>query len=361
MNRFAGKARKKPRLETQQLPARRPSRKQRRIHLQRIAVFAVVFLIIIFALATLVRSCQHSRKANSYRTYFNGVTVAIKDSEELGKQLEEIVSNPTRHTRKELTAKLDEFKSKQAEIAVRAERLKAPDALSNERAAFATGMRVRAEGFRLFSAAILPLLSNKKVSADQLTALSGYFSGPDAYYMSTIYVQARTKISKAGITDVPVPVSTFYLEAHTFDRGRLAAMLKSMSNSAKLTGNHGVGLASVTATPSNTALKPGQAVEVPASNDLAFTVSVQNQGDNLEESVNVTATLTLPDKTTSEQKATIGSIAAKQSANATIKGFTIPAEAMGKALLLKIVVDPVPGERVKNNNTATYTIFLRLT
>ncbi len=344
---------------TPRRPARRrPSRQN--VRFQRVAAFAAILFVVVFSLAWWARSCQHSRKVDSYRTYFSGVSAAINDSAALGKQLDRIVANPTKLNRKELAAKLGELKAGQAEIAVRAGRLAAPEPLSGEQACFVEGMRVRAEGFRLFESTMLPILSNKKVSAQRLAALAGYFSGPDAYYTSRIYVQARNTMTDDGVSDVTVPTSTYFLTAKTFDRGRLAAMLTSMSSSTKLTGVHGVGLMSVKAQPGGTLLSASRTIDVPASADLSFVTRVQNQGDSPEENVAVTAVLTFADRSTNKQKATIGSIAAGKTGEVTLQGFVVPAEALGTVATLKVTAGPVPGEKVTSNNTATYKIALQL-
>ena len=96
---------------TPQQSRRRPDRRRTRI--QRILVLAAILFVIVFAMAWWARSCQQNRKVESYRTYFEGVSAAIGDSATLGKQLDQLVANPTKFSRKELTAKLAELSAKQ--------------------------------------------------------------------------------------------------------------------------------------------------------------------------------------------------------------------------------------------------------
>jgi hypothetical protein len=337
---------------------RRPNRRRTRI--QRILILGAVLFVIVFAMAWWARSCQQNRKVESYRTYFEGVSVAISDSQALGKQLDKLVANPTKFSRKELTAKLAELSAKHSEIAVRANRLEAPDTLAAEQAVFAEGMKVRADGYRLFETTLLGMLGKKKVNPAKLAALAGYFSGPDAYYTSRVYIPARNTLSAQGVTDVPVPTSTYYLDAKTFDAARLAEMLKSVGSSTKLTGIHGVGLLSVIAQPGDIALAKAGTTDIPASADLAFDVKVQNQGDVTENNVAVTAELKLPGGSVLTQTATIATIASGQTKSVTIQGFAIPPEALSKVSTLKVTAGPVPGERVKTNNTGQFKILLQL-
>ena len=339
-------------------PRRRPDRRRTRI--QRILVLAAILFVIVFATAWWARSCQQNRKVESYRAYFEGVSAAIGDSATLGKQLNRLVANPTKFSRKELTAKLAELSARQKEIAVRADRLEPPDTLASEQAVFAEGMKVRADGYKLFETTMLGILGKKKVNPATLAALAGYFSGPDAYYTSRVYIPARNTLRAQGVTDVLVPTSTYYLTAKTFDTARLEQMLKSVGSSTKLAGVHGVGLVGVTAKPSGIALTKAGTADIPATADLAFDVKVQNQGDATEENVVVTARLKLPGGSVLTQSGTIATIASGQTQVVTIQGFNIPTEALSKVSTLTVTAGPVPGELVKTNNIGQFKILLQL-
>ena len=342
-------------------PARRRSNR-RRSRIQRIVILAAIFFLIVFALAWWARSCQQNRKVGSYRSYLDGVSTAITDSSALGKQLDQLVANPTKFSRKQLIGKLDELSDKQAEIAVRADRLKPPDTLKAEQGVFAAGMRVRSDGFKLLRAAMIAALG-KKVTAAGLSALAAYFAGPDAYYMDLFYTPTRKVMSDDGVTDVPVPTSTSYLKAKTFDRLRLESMLSRVRSSSKLSGIHGVGLVSVVATTESgkVPLARGKTVNVPASAQLSFVVKVQNQGDVAEKNVPVVATLALPGGGNPlVQEGSIATVAPGQARSVTIQGFAIPSEALSKICTLKVKAGPVPEERVLSNNTGEYKFLLQL-
>jgi hypothetical protein len=348
-----------PRRDQPASPARRRSN-PRRTRLQRILILAAILFVVVFAMAWWARSCQQNRKVASYRTYFEGVSAAISDSAALGKQLDSIVASPTKFSRKELTAKLAELSAKQNEIAVRADRLEPPDTLTTEQAVFAEGMKVRADGFKLFETTMLGILGKKKVNPAKLAALAGYFSGPDAYYTSRVYIPARNTLSEQGVTDVLVPTSTFFLTTKTFDRATLEQMLNSVGSSTKLAGIHGVALLSVIAQPGDITLTKAATTDIPATADLSFDVAVQNQGDVTEENVAVKAVLKLPGGGVLTQATTIATITSGQTQTVTIKGFVIPAEALSKVSTLNVMAGPVPGERVKTNNVGQFKILLQL-
>jgi hypothetical protein len=342
---------------------RRPDRRRTRI--QRLAILAAVLFVVVFGIAWWARSCQHNRKVDSYRTYFDGVAAAVDDSMALGKKVSAIMSDPTKLSRKELIDRLGQLSAQQEEIAVRAGRLEPPGALDDEQAAFSTGMKVRASGFELLRTAMLGALANKKVGVKEITALDGYFSGPDAYYQELVYQPARETMADEGVSDVAVPTSTYYLTWKALDPATVTLALESVGKSSKLSGIHGVALIDVTAKGSSGDVKlvRGKSNDVPASPDLSFVVQVQNQGSVTEKNVVVTATLVLPgggDANTIKQQATIASIESNKTQDVTISGFAIPTDALSKEVTLKVVAGPVKGERDPSNNSATYKILLQL-
>jgi hypothetical protein len=340
---------------------RRPSNR-RRTRIQRLIILALILFIVVFGLAWWARSCQHSRKVGTYETYFTGVSTAIDDSVSLGKQVSAIMLDPTALSRNELIAKLSQLSAQQEEIAVRAARLEPPGTLKDEQTVFSTGMKVRAAGFGLLRTAMLGALASKKVGVKDITALDGYFSGPDAYYQQLVYVPAQKTMQDDGVSGVAVPTSTYYLTWKALDPATVTAMLGNVGKSPKMTGIHGVGLLDVSAKSSSSSitLVKGRTNDVPAAADLAFVAQVQNQGSVTENKVVVTATLTIPGGTPITQKTTIATIAAGKTQEATITGFSIPAEALSKVVTLKVTAGPVKGERVLSNNTATYKLLLQL-
>jgi hypothetical protein len=340
---------------------RRPS-DRRRNRIQRLAILALVLFIVVFGLAWWARSCQHNRKVGTYDTYFSGVSRAIDDSTDLGKQVDAIMKDPTKLSRKELIDKLGQLADQQDEIAVRAGRLEPPSTLEDEQTVFSTGMKVRANGFGLLRTAMVSALGNKKVDAGDISMLDGYFSGPDAYYQQLVYAPSRETMEKDGVSGVAVPTSTYYLSWNALDTTTVTAMLDNVGKSTKLTGIHGVALIDVTAQSSSGDIKlvKGKTNDIPASADLAFVVTVENGGSVTEHDVPVTATLTVPGSDPIKQTGSIAAIEANKTQEVTITGFAIPEQALSKEVTLKVVAGPVKGERSETNNSASYKLLLQL-
>ena len=340
-------------------PRRRPDRRRRRW--QRIAVGLLLLVVLAFGLTWFVRSCQHDRKISSYRDYMTAVDGAVTDSTKLGKQLNGIVSDPTRLKRADLIAKLDEMAAQQAEIEQRTRRFSPPKALADQHDALVAGMTLRARGFELWRDAMVAVLEKREgVDAATLSQLEGYFAGPDASYATFFYAPSRSIMADEGVTDVAVPTSDWFLKTTAFERVRLEGMIEQLRRSARMTGVRGVALAKVTVEPSGTALKQGESVDVPASAQFSFKVSVENQGNVIEREVNVTLTLEAPGVETAEQTATVAVIQPGETQSVDVSGFSIPADALSKTWTLKVQAGPVPDEKVLENNRGTFKFLLQL-
>lgn len=345
-------------------PAPRPRRQssRRRNRVLRLVVAGVVFFLVILALAWWVRSCQHDRKVESYREYMDAVNTAIDDSDKVGKDLAKIVADPGKYASgKELEAALAKLVATQDEIAVRVARQEHPDSLDEEADVLVTGMKVRKRGLDLFRRAIGAALNDKKgVKPSAVTALSGYLSGPDAYYQALFYTPARQVMKDEDVQGVKVPTATYYLKADILSEASVTAMLEQLGASAKLGGTHGVALDGVTAQPSGTALVRGKSVPIPASADLSFEVTVENQGDSAEADVVVEITLVLPGGDKLKETATIPAIAAGKKGSVAVEGFVMPNSAISRVSTLRVKVGPVPKEQTVTNNSATYQFLLQL-
>jgi hypothetical protein len=113
----------------------------------------------------------------------------------------------------------------------------------------------------------------------------------------------------------------------------------------------------VKALPQAITLSTSQPTTVRASTDLAFEVTVQNQGCCREVQVPVTLTIAAQPKPIVLRK-TIPVIEPSQTA--TVRFTNIGQPPFGAKTDIKVVVAPVPGEQTTTNNSATYPVFFSI-
>lgn len=344
-------------------PRARKRGSRRRTRIQRLVVFAVVLFLVILGLTLWIRSCEHNRTVATYRTYMSSVQSALNDSSSVTKGIQALINDPTKLSRKQLVAKLDALQASQQEVVTRVTGIQPPSALQEENRVFVQGMRVRLEGVKLLRQGILAILDVKSAppSAAKLASYSGFFTGPDVYYNLFFYTPALKVLHDKGVLGVPVPAVNPVQNAGLLDISKLKVAIQRMQGSAKLTGIHGVALVGVSVKPQNVKLIANRQITVQASPQLAFVVTVENQGTVAETNVPVTITL-VPPGTAAKQKlnATIASIAAGQKQTIEIPATSIPPTAIGRATIVKVNAGPVPEEHVLSNNSAEYRMLLQL-
>ena len=349
-------------------PPARHKRKKRSVRIQRLVILVVCLFVVVLVLTLVVRQCAQSQKVSSYRTYFDSVQKIVTDSNEVGGDLASIVTNPLQYTRAGLTAKLDSMVRKQQDVSSRAQLLKPPGKLAAENQQLVVGVQVRTQGMKLTRTAIEGAGGAKPsgVKGATLASLSGYFTGPDAYYMSLFHDQAQQAMADDGVAGVGVPISSYYLRSTMFGPLRLQHMLDRLAASGIAKGIHGVAVlaAAATAQPGTLKLKINGQNQVKLVTDLTFDITVANQGTAAESSVPVKLTLQPPTGTQAPPPLTqsIASIAPGKSAvvHFSFSGFNITnaGNIAGKICKLIAKAGPVPGEKVVTNNTLELTVVL---
>ena len=343
-------------------PPRNKRRSTRSLRVQRLIVALVVLFLVVFLLALWIRSCAHDQKVDSYRNYFTSVQSAITQSNAIGKTIKTTISDPGKFTKTSLSRRLDAAARAQQAVLDRVKKLSPPDSLKDQQQALAQAMFVRASGTQQWRDLMMAELKGKNanVTARQLAALGGFFTGPEATYQVLCFTPFKQALSDDGITGVQVPVWDYFLANNPFTLLRLRNMLDSMSTPA-LGGTHGVGVMKTVARPSGKVLVAGQDVKVPASTNLKFIVSVQNTGTAQERNIPVKLALKPAGASSAQnQEQTIASLAAGHTEQVAFSGFAISGTALGKTSKLTVKAGPVPREKTLDNNVVHYKIILQL-
>jgi hypothetical protein len=136
---------------------------------------------------------------------------------------------------------------------------------------------------------------------------------------------------------------------------RLGRLRSTAEDRAATPGVHGVGVGTITATPSGTQLTPGQPVELAADEGLGFDVAVENQGESEEE---VTVRLTVAGQAGAEaierDKELDEPLPPGESETVSIPLAETPPTNTPTTVVVEVV--PVPGEDQRDNNRASLSV-----
>src|SRR5205823_3871632 len=156
-----------------------------------------------------------------------------------------------------------------------------------------------------------------------------------------------------GIND-QAPESVFMTDPQRWlDPLEVASALAAVSAHKAANGTHGLALLQTTVKPGNVTLDPNTPATISGGGTPAIDVQVQNQGSVEETNVGVSFQLTGGTQTITGT-ATIPRISAGAIQTASIP--IQPSPDKNKQLSLEVIVQPVPGEQITNNNRSTYTL-----
>jgi len=337
-----------------------PPDHDRQILLRRL--IAVAFGILIVILIVLgVRGCLNARKERAFENYVNDLNALVSESQQLSAELFEtdgsdgIFDNPGNLSPLEFESRIKAARGSAEGLVDRAQGLDSPGELKPAQADVVLAFQLRRDGLSAISDQIGTALGDEgSTEATAAIALDmQYFVASDV-----LYRRAQSEIQSVIADQCPdcgdVSESQFLPDITWLDETTVASSLGQITGAAKPTaGVHGLGLV----TTGGVILQPGDVTLTPdtpvtASKAESLDVQVENQGDSEESAVDVTVDIDGEEVGTG----TIDQIAAGEVATVNIP--LDPAPAPGDSVDLHVVVEPVPGEQVEDNNEGTFPVTI---
>ena len=326
----------------------------------------IAFAILIVVLLLLwVQSCQEDKKRDAYSSYMTSMKAVGDDSQRVGRELSDALTTQGIKPA-ELQKQLGNLAQQQELATERARKLDPPGPLheAHDRALealvfCANGLAGLSEAFRrtqgskdaAAAGALLASQAERLVASD--VVWDDLFKEPGIVVLKT-----------ENISGVVVPDSNF---VQTPDLASTRSMVPiweringsaaSGSNSGTPVGLHGTNIESVKVIPGGQTLSESTENTVEASTDLGFAVAVANGGNSQEVKIEVTLTIQ-QSPTPIVKKMTIDIINPDESKTVVFRDF--PSVDFGERRVMRIDVDPVPGEAKTDNNSAEYPIIFSL-
>jgi hypothetical protein len=327
-----------------------------------LVVLAAVVVVVIIIVVSVTASSRGGDVA-AYQKYISGVSGIVKQSDSMGKELGDLLLKPEETTRKDIQAKLDQYILKAETLANQAADLKPPVALTDNGASqfFLLVMQFRYKGLQSLKPSLLNALEQQDVDvASQGVANAlAYLTTSDFLYRE-VYIERTTGVLKQkNLAGVTVPSSQFLSDPDLASQSRVKDLLAVLKSTSNLQAVHGVAITKVVEKPSGKAIADGGTYNLASTDSLSFAVTVENQGNLSEKVVPVTLELSSPDSTDTQKKVvTIPEIKPKEQLTVTITGLN--PTPYGERWTLQVTVGPVPGEKVKDNNSIEASVIFML-
>jgi len=331
--------------------------------LLRLAGLIAFAILVIVLLVFWVKSCQGSGKRSRYESYLTKVAVVAKESEQIGRELNDALTTPGIKLA-DLDTKLSGLAQQQAQGVARARALEPPGPLRFQQQDVVESLELRVSGLRgigaaLKSAARTP--KNLNGNAVLVAAQAQRLVAGDVLWDDLFKDPSIATLRAEGVTGVAVPdsnvVSSPDFSSPRYWEAILQRLFTTTSTGGTTGGLHGTGLVSVKALPANKQLTAGSENTVTATTDLGFAVTVQDTGDSQEVQVKVTLTIQ-QSPTPIVQTKTIDLINPNE--QKTVIFRNLGQVQFATRTTVKVDTQPVPGEKNTSNNSASYPVIFSL-
>ncbi len=353
-------------------PLRRPSRRPPTgrppvgvTPLARLAGLIAFAILIVVLLVFWISSCQGAGKKSSYKRYMEKIAVVAKDSEQIGRELNDSLTTQGIKFA-ELRTKLTGLAQREQQNVAAARAMSPPGPLRLQHQEAIEALEFRVSGLRGLAVAFSQAAkSSKNVTGNALllTGQAERLVSGDIVWDDLFKDPVIEELRRQGITGVAVPDSSFVpnpdYASTRFWESILQRLQGAATTGGTTTGLHGTGLVpdGVKALPGGQALSTDTENTVTATTDLGFAVTVEDTGDSQEVQVKVTLTIQ-QSPTPIVQTKTIDLI--NPGEQKTVTFHNLGQVQFATRTTVKVDVAPVPGEARTDNNSAEYPVIFSL-
>jgi hypothetical protein len=330
--------------------------------LLRLIVALVAIIVVIVVIVVAVTSARGSGDAVDYQQYMTSIASILKQSDSIGAQLTTLLTEPGETSRKDIQTKLQQFVLKSEQLETQAKELAVPKDLldRNVHQFFVMAMTFRHTGLANLEPTLMNALQVQEtdVAAEEISQALYYLTNSDFLY-KVVFVKGATDVVKEkNLAGVTVPSSQFLSDPDLASQSQAQEIIAQLKSAGSLQAVHGVAVAKVVAQPDEQQIKDGQTYNLPSSDQLAFVVTVKNQGNMSEKDVPVVVTLATQTGDPQTVTVTIAELKPGAQVAATVQGLN--PTGYGEQATLTVEAGPVPGEKVKDNNTIEANVIFKL-
>ncbi|HSL65750.1 MAG TPA: hypothetical protein VK874_13925 [Gaiellaceae bacterium] len=339
-------------------PMRPPAGFTPLVRLVGLVAFAILIVVL---LVFWVQSCRSDSKRDAYRDYMNELGQVATDSEQVGRQLNTVLTTPGIR-QNQLQNRLGGLAQQQEQDVARAREVVPPGPLREEHRQAVIALEQRMSGLRRLQDAFQQAGSRQNEAGELLATQMRRFVASDVMWEDLFRSPAVQTLQQEDVSGVEVPDSVFLSDPDLATARAMAPIftrIRGASTGGTPTGTHGNGLVSTRALPGGQTLRTDQDNTIVATADLAFESTVENSGDSQEVQVRVRLTVEQSPRPI-EKQATIDIINPGERKTVVFRNLGQIVQFAQKTQVVVEVV-PVQGEQNTQNNSATYPVIFTLT
>lgn len=306
-------------------------------------------LIVLILIVLGVKGCLDARANRELSDYARNVTQIVEETNQTSESFFGKLSDPGSLSVTDFTAEVNADRSAMDNYASRIDGLSAPGDMGRAQNALELTYELRASAMTEI-ANKMPTALGERGSAKAIASIARQMRkllAADTIYAAVVRPEINGVLAQNGIEGSDVPESVFLPDENKWlEEDSIAGAVGTVSGatSGETEGVHGLGLAGVSI---NGTELGEEAVGIAAEEGAEVEVTVENQGESTENGVTVTVTAGA-----TEVQEDIETIGAGETGTASILLTPTPSG----EVTLEVKVDSVPGEKVTENNEASYTV-----
>jgi hypothetical protein len=370
-----GPPRRRPRLPTRPPTGGTPVLRQAALIVG--AIFLVVVLVI------WVNSCRADAKTGKYEDYMQAVERIGGQSAEVGDELNNLIFSSGIQI-EDLQNQLVGLRDRQSQSVRAAQGLDVPGPLREQHEEFVEALEFRVSGLNGLATGLSQVTGleaegagapadDEAATGDQaatedpaaasadattvgslLASQANRLVASDVIYADSFATPAGDVMESQDVTGIGVPESRFVTNQELASPASWKLIVERLTRPPAAGGLHGNRIGAVRALPAGEELSRTDENTVQATDRLAFEVLVENSGDSQETQVKVNLTIQQSPEPIREE-ATIDAINPGDTKSVVFRN--LDQVSFGPRTILKVTVEPVPGEENTNNNTAEYVVI----
>ncbi len=339
--------------EEPERPRRRvggPQRRRQQFLVRRLIGVGVglAFLILI---VIAFRGCLEARSDRGLRNYAQDVGTIMQESEQRGTDFFDLLNAPSGSSSLDFRNQVLANRDASQALLDRAENLDTPGQMDDAQAAVTQALTLRRNALSVIAENVGDATADAE-TADAITRISdqmGALYASDVLWIQIASPDIREILDQEGVDAGELPAGNFMPDnaADFLDQTELVTKLNGIVGQTATGGSHGLAL--YQSQIGDTTLSADSTTTVPADSQ-EVQIEVQNQGDSDETGIDVIVSIDGSELNGSLQALDAGDIG-------TVKVPLTTKPQPGAETTIEVVVQPVPGEQVSDNNSATYTVI----
>ena len=299
-----------------------------------------------------IRGCLEARSDRALRNYTSDIATIMQQSEQSGKDFFDLLDSSGGSSSLDAKNQVLAQRDNSETLLDRAHKIGAPGQMHDAQSAVILTLTLRRDALSTIAENVQQATARTQTS----TAISSISDAMGSLYASDVLwtqigsPEIKKVLQDENVDATPLPSGKFMPANATdyLDQTTLVTKLNALTGqTATIGGIHGLQLDSTTI--GDTQLSPDSTTTVP-SDSQEIDIGVTNSGDSDETGISVN--VTLGGSTLTGQ---LQSLSAGQAGTVKIPLTSKPTP--GTDTTVQVVVNPVPGEQLTDNNQSTYTVI----